>query len=596
MMFEWLPRPEKDNAIGLHDDGDSGDGPGTIGFMYSLVDWMVDQGFTWLKFLTDVNHKSGRLPIIEYARKKGLMPIVRPFRQPCHPRGLDLYDDYIKAVVGAGCPYIEVGNEPNLAAVECWKPYNEYKYNGTTGHAAFVNLLYDQWLRNADKIRRLGGIPLFPALSPTAYTSNEVYFHHLLYDDILGLGKLRDNLEWAFEGAGVAIHNRPGDGQPLDILDRCAFRDYENIERKFENALGRKIPLFGTEAGYEDGMVGDYIKHQFGNLYPNNQNYIDWHKTLNHDLYSRFNPDHEKPWHDYLICECAWLAADDGWYASGWARNSRVGGGALPSFMDMNQISNFTRAEGSPYDPPDPPPPDPPDPEPQPPSDEVEFVGLIDEMIERLTICGPEDPTQPYWKVYRVEIQPETNNMSAFAVLPPGTEVGIQFWNGGQYNFSPKADPYAPPGAKAWAASMPMFSAWGGYGVTVLDNSEAIHGFGLYGNNLELTHTAHHPTLIYFHRVEPDEPEPQDPLDVIMSLAEKALGAIPVPADWAYPEKANEYFQGKAIQVGGYGEVTIDEVIWGYQTFTRPEQDKYIVVYSKHGDWENTQVTEIIRD
>ena len=233
-MFDWCPRPEKDNGIGLHCDGNAGDDPGTIGFMYSLIDTMDDLGFSWLKLLTNVDENSKRLDLIDYARRKGMMVIVRPFRQPCHPRGLDLYPEYLQAVKDVGGEYMEVGNEPNLAAVECWKAYPHYRYNGVTGHAAFVNLLYDQWCRNSEKIRQAEMIPLFPAMSPTAYTSDDVFYHHALYNQVIGLGKLRGDLHWAFEGAGIAVHNRPGDGQPLDAVDHCAFRDYEWIEATFE--------------------------------------------------------------------------------------------------------------------------------------------------------------------------------------------------------------------------------------------------------------------------------------------------------------------------------------------------------------------------
>ena len=510
-MFDWCPRPEGDNGIGLHDDGNAGDGPGTIGFMHSLIDAMADLGFSWLKFLTDVNHKSGRLALIEHARRKNIMPIVRPFRQPCHPSGYNLYEDYIKAVLNAGCPYIEVGNEPNLAAIECRKLYPAYAYGDIKGHAAFVNLLYDQWCSEADKIRRLGGIPLFPAMSPTAYTNDEVFFHHALYEQIIGLGKLRGDLHWAFEGAGIAIHNRPC-GNPLDDPGACSFRDYEWIEAQFKAALGREIPLFGTEAGYEDGMVGTYILHQLGNLYPNNDDYIRYHKLLNHELFARFNPQHPKAWHDYLICQCAWLAADDGWYASGWAQNARVGGGRLPSFTDMGQISRFTRAEGVPYEPPEekPEPPAPPLP---PGTDEIEFVGLSEEMKGMLCVSGPLDPNQPYWKVTAVEVQPNTDNMNAWVLVPDKPHpTPVFFWPGMEVPMEWKGpDPLSPPGCKNGGYAQVMHHCWGSFGVRMDGNTEALFGIGLYGANLETGYTGHHPVLVYFEQVSPAVPGPPEP-------------------------------------------------------------------------------------
>ena len=170
-----------------------------------------------------------------------------------------------------------------------------------------------------------------------------------------------------------------------------------------------------------------------------------------------------------------------------------------------------------------------PDPEPEPgpspepplsPHGEIEFVGLSEEMITALSISGPEDPTKPYWAVRRVEVQPETDKMDGFAViLDAGRQTARFFWPGGAVEALSKADQYAPLGARENAASMPMFEPWGSYGVRILEGqSEALRGFGLYGDlpNLDPTHTAHHPVLVYFELVEPEpgpapEPEPEPP-------------------------------------------------------------------------------------
>ncbi len=592
-MFDWCPRPEKDNGIGLCGDQNAGDGPGTIGFMHNLIDAMADLGFSWIKLLMDINHKSGRLALIEHARRRGLMPIARPFRQPCHPTGLDLYEDFIKAVLGEGCPYIEIGNEPNLASVECWKPYPDYKYGGTTGRAAFISLLYDQWCSEGDKVKRLGGVPLFPGLAPTAYNSANVYFHHDLYTDIIGLGKLRDNLHWAFDGAGLAIHNRPNEN-PLDSPDRCAFRDYEWIEAQFRAALGREIPLFGTEAGYEDGMVGGYILHQLGNLYPCNEDYIHWHKVLNHEMFARFNPQHPKAWHDYLICECAWLAADDGWYASGWARNARVGGGALPSFTDMGQISRFTRAEGTPYVPPDDEEEEPvPEPTPEP-TQGIEFVGLSQEMIAALSVSGPDDETLPYWKAMSVEVQPDTDNMGAWVVVPQKqAQPPVLFWADGEAAMNWKdPDALAPPGARNGAYEQPMHHAWGSFGARMAGNSEALFGFGLYGLNLELDYTAHRPVLVRFALVQPGPPEPPaDPEQVIVAeaLALRDKVRLPMPITFKYPAVLREhgYSQG-----AGFGRVEINGHLWGWQIGFNLDGGS-AVAYSPEGDYDATVLKKL---
>lgn len=505
-MFSWCPRPLNDNGIGMHDDGVSG--PGTMPRMYSLIDQMQDKRFHWLTLVMNVTRE--KLPLIRYAQDRDIMVLVRPFEQPCHPRSR-MQEDWVKACMDHGAHYFIDWNEPNLGGVECNKPYNEYKYAGVPdGHEAFVNRLLDQWLADADTVRKCGGIPLLFPMSPTAYTSNDVYFHRRLYRELIALAKQRGCLDWAFEGTGIAIHNRPCDGMLLDKDDRCAFRDYEWIEKLFSEALERPIPLFGTESGYESGMVDKHLMVHHGIHNPDRMLSLEWHKRLNHEIFARMNPAHPKAWKPYLICQNMWLSHDGpaSWPGSGWKLNQWALGEA-PAWRDMHELPYFTRAEGTDVDP------DPVDPDPI----DIEFVGLTDEMIERLTLSGPDDSAQPYWKIYRVEIQATTDNMSAFAVLPRERVGEVMFrWPSGSQLAWPKHDEYAPVGAKDWAASMPMFNAWGGYSVEVQDNSEAIHGFGLYGDNLELTHTAHHPVLVYFAWVNPNGPEPEPDPDIPYTL------------------------------------------------------------------------------
>lgn len=85
-----------------------------------------------------------------------------------------------------------------------------------------------------------------------------------------------------------------------------------------------------------------------------------------------------------------------------------------------------------------------------------------------------------------------------------------------------------------------------------------------------------------------------DPLDVILLLAEDKLGAIPVPADWAFPSKAAEY--GCKYQVGGYDQVDVGGKLWAYQTFTNDDQSRYGVAYAPEGQWDKTDWAWIPRD
>lgn len=205
-----------------------------------------------------------------------------------------------------------------------------------------------------------------------------------------------------------------------------------------------------------------------------------------------------------------WIGGDRGWqeyrHSDGWDGSTHR--------PVVRFVEEYVKNEL----PPGPEPPDPPDPpEPPSPPTDVEYVGLSDEMIDGLTIKPPTNALEAYWKIVRVEVQPETDHQSAFAVADyaSGADRVLFWWTGGEKSESFKADDYAPPGAKDWAASMPMFAAWGGYSVMMtgtLFNSEILHGFGLYGADLNMDYTAHHPVLVYFAKVEPGTPpEPPEP-------------------------------------------------------------------------------------
>lgn len=159
---------------------------------------------------------------------------------------------------------------------------------------------------------------------------------------------------------------------------------------------------------------------------------------------------------------------------------------------------------------PDPEPPKPP--APPEPSGYVDFDGLSDRMVLMVRVLPTSNEDAPHWKVERIEVQPEADHQSMFAVLPVGSKAIVQFsWAGGQETASAKADALAPMGAREWAASMPMFEPWGAYSVAVVGNSEKVTGLGLYADDLNVDYKGHHPVVVKFRRAEGVEPEPPAP-------------------------------------------------------------------------------------
>lgn len=142
--------------------------------------------------------------------------------------------------------------------------------------------------------------------------------------------------------------------------------------------------------------------------------------------------------------------------------------------------------------------------EPSEPGEGPEYVGLTEEMIGALRIDPPLEPSQPHHRVVRVEVLPEWDSMSAFAVLPSGDPgPAVWTWADGGTVTDPKDDAYAPPAARWNAASMPMFNPWGAYSVKIEGNSEVLVGFGLYASDLNIEYKGHHPVIVTFDRVDP---------------------------------------------------------------------------------------------
>jgi hypothetical protein len=141
----------------------------------------------------------------------------------------------------------------------------------------------------------------------------------------------------------------------------------------------------------------------------------------------------------------------------------------------------------------------------------IEFVGLTEEMIAALSVEAPANESEAHWKVTRVEVDPSQDNMSAWCIAPKGLEVEF-FWIGGSSLGNWKEnDPYVPEQVREGAYEGPMFGTWGSYGFRVVGNSEAIFGFGLYGDDLNPLTAGHNPVFVTFEWYEGTEPPPPPP-------------------------------------------------------------------------------------
>lgn len=521
----------------------------------NLIEWCEDakrHGISWVTGWWNCQVQ------VEFAKAlidHGIEVIYRPGQNLIPSQFIG--GDY-KKYRDVGVKYLQFYNEPNL--------FSEWRDERKASPELFAEL----WADRCRAIKSIGMIPVVPPLSPGGNIWHPDFFHRMM-----NWWKNHGMLPDLLRGCVLGIHNRPTMNPP-DDTGVCSFEGYRYYRQWMMDIMGFTLPMVAPEAGYQPEDCGH-----------------DWNKwkDWNLELIRRFRPGHPKYVGDDFLAHCFWILSDSGstWDACGlvenWYYAQDHGGDRTTNLWRALETEDW---EDIPMPEPEPiPEPTPVPPEPEPGG--IDFVGLTEEMIDMLSISGPEHPGEPYWKITRVEIQPQTDNINCWLVPPQGVAcpVGIFSWPGTEVDMNWKSpDPYNPPGTRDGAYAQVENHCWGNYGMRVRANSESIFGFGLYGDNLELTHTAHHPVLIYFKLVQPIPPTPVDPLDVIMPLAKALIKDMPLPNNFAYPSMAIS--KGFGWQVGGYDHVSIGNQLWGYQVFTNAAQSQYGVAYSPEGEYNKT--------
>jgi len=464
-----------------------------------------EHGATWFLMWTFDEKKADWARALKQA---GIEVIVRlgPAYMPRPSIDMAVVDAYI----AAGVRWFILGNEYNL--------FNEWSTDDNwKGFDKPLRHIAEWYVRMTDQITAKGGWTLTPPPSLGGHHLHRDWFIRLMtaLSNIANeQGRKMDNANEGdiFWHSGIGIHCRSV-GNPLEDGPAnydCSAREWEWFDAKVKEFVGHSLPMANTEWGDEP----NWCKRKNPNF--DNRQKWDWWVNRNVEQIqwcNPANPGYRYP--DYVFANTFWiLHSAPPWEDCSLIHNHpylvEMGGSDItPLWNALPGLVTWNRLGGQPI----PPPPEPPAPPPPPePSGKIEFVGLSEDMIAALSISGPLNLDAPNWKVTAVEVQPNTDNMSAWVIGPEKGQVPMLLWAGGEALMNWKEpDPYAPPGARNGAYEQPMHHAWGSFGVVMSGNSEALFGFGLYGPNLELTYTAHRPVLVYFQFVQPKLPPQPEP-------------------------------------------------------------------------------------
>ncbi len=572
-----FPKPTTDTGIGVHDDTNAYWKP--AGFE-EFVRNLREHGVTWyLLFVGDEN----KADFAEYLVRGGVMPILRMWPVKMPKAFMDM--SVVEAYIAAGVKWIQCGNEFNLHEEwDCDTPW--------CGKQKPLRHVAEWYVRMADQIRERGGWPLTPPPSLGGHWTHRDWFIRLM----TALNNIADEqgrtLESILYPGGIGLHCRslgnPLTAGPADY--DVSAREWEWFDGVVKSYQGRSLPMANLEAFDEPQWIKPYIG--------SNYNWDLW-RDRNLEQMRWFDPANEGyRYPSYIFANCFWVYRDPnvwGWNHTALTENiiydQQTGQGRETHLWKaMPSVITWTRDDGEPPPPPPPPPPV------QPVKLRVFDMDGQEQTLEwavekygvRLDLYDGRG-----WHCSQMKERSGPASVDIYLYEEDGKPAqGIKvefFWPGGSQEKLTEVDgkvgfAYGPG---SWITN----PAVGGPHWIVVNGGETSDDVSRLGM---LAGTNHDHLDLSFRMGVLEEPTPVDPLEVIMPLAEEKLEAIPVPNDWALPAKAIE--AGFPIQVGGYGSVEINGETWVYQTFTRAAQDKYIVTYTKEGDWGNVQWAEVIRD
>lgn len=223
LPIESYPRPPGDNGWGMHWMPTVSQSPADVDRFIAEVRKMH---IKWVVFLNDNTNIGDNDYLVEQLVANGIMPIMRIYRDSVLP-----YDGELGPMVAhyrrKGVYYFQLYNEPNV---------NIENNQG----AANPNAYAVTWAAAARDVVNNGGLPGLGALSPGGE-----YNHLLFLERTLRAIKFNGD-EHLLNRAWISLHNYHGLRALDDTGGFLMFREYDKI---VQAALGRSLPIIGTEGG-----------------------------------------------------------------------------------------------------------------------------------------------------------------------------------------------------------------------------------------------------------------------------------------------------------------------------------------------------------
>ena len=226
MALSDYPHPNGDNGRGMH-------WIPTTKQTNAAVDRFVAEarkmGVKWVTFLNDGANIGPNDYLVKKLVGAGIEPIMRLY-SPTLERIKGDIEGMVRHYVAEGVHYFQPFNEPNL---------NIEQPDGIPS----VDRYLDCWIPAAQAILRGGGLPGFGSLSPGG-DKDDIEFLTQALEGLRARGQL-GLLNQGWLSMHNYTHNHPIE-ERADTDGFFKFRAYHSI---LQNALGRDLPIIGTEGG-----------------------------------------------------------------------------------------------------------------------------------------------------------------------------------------------------------------------------------------------------------------------------------------------------------------------------------------------------------
>ncbi|TME98649.1 MAG: hypothetical protein E6I52_17470 [Chloroflexi bacterium] len=226
MALDAYPHPNGDNGRGMH-------WVPTTKQSHAIVDRFVAEaqrmGVKWVTFLNEGANVGQNDYLVNKLVGAGIEPVMRLYSPKLDPIQGDV-EDMVRHYVGMGVRYFQPYNEPNLSVEQP---------DGVPSVERYLNA----WIPAAQAIVRGGGLPGFGSLAPGGDMS-DIDFLTQAVDGLKARGQLG-----LLDRGWLSMHNYTHNHPIQERADTDGFFKFRAYHKILHDALGRDLPIIGTEGG-----------------------------------------------------------------------------------------------------------------------------------------------------------------------------------------------------------------------------------------------------------------------------------------------------------------------------------------------------------